>query len=123
MQKDELDFIDWILIEWARSLRSFKPDLGYAISKFIRTSGQIDFDQMCDAADADRNLAVDAIIDGFPKNQRLCLEAVYTGKNDPKSRILRHNAQLLLAAQTEVKNGLEQRGFWVFEKTPKLSTN
>lgn len=52
---------------WADWLRAWAPRLGYpARSAGFSASGATDFDDLCDAADAELARATDAVVEGLP---------------------------------------------------------
>jgi hypothetical protein len=80
--KNDLDWVDWHLENWARftRLKTYRHELDYVVSHFLSVAGSMDFDGMCAVADENAAKAVDAILDGFPSAQQCAVRKIHLGE-------------------------------------------
>ena len=88
-----------ILTDWANWMKGYSPNLGYPSHSIMLSSGgnSSTFEDMCDAADAHRNQAVDSCIDDLPPDQRAAiyrryLAAVFRLRDYETAIVLAHDA-------------------------------
>lgn len=74
-----LEAVVGILTEWAAWMQGYSPRLGYPNhSAMLSSGGNSDtFEDMCDAADAQRNQSVDSCVDDLPPNQKAAVYRRY----------------------------------------------
>lgn len=88
-----------ILTDWANWMKGYSPNLGYPSHSMMLSSGgnSSTFEDMCDAADAQRNHAVDSCVDDLPPNQKAAiyhryLAAVFRLRDYEGSLVSAHEA-------------------------------
>ena len=94
-----LEAVVGILTEWAAWMQGYSPRLGYPTHAAMLSTGgnSSTFDNMCDAADAQRNQAVDSCVDDLPPNQKAAiyrryLAAVFRMRDYESSLMAAHEA-------------------------------